>query len=119
MTETVENLETIENRSEAINEVSVTETQPAPTNSENAATAETSNAPVTEGASVTENAATAETSSDVTPAPPAPAETTENTATAETSSDVTPAPAAPATPAPAETSTTEEGPHSVNPEDKL
>ena len=46
MTETVENLETIENRSEAINEVSVTETQPAPTNSENAATAETSNAPV-------------------------------------------------------------------------
>ena len=50
MTETVENLETIENRSEAINEVSVTETQPAPTNSENAATAETSNAPVTGGA---------------------------------------------------------------------
>ena len=42
MTETVENLETIENRSEAINEVSVTETQPAPT-TENAATAETSN----------------------------------------------------------------------------
>ena len=46
MAETVENLETIENRSEAINEVSVTETQPAPTNSENDATAETSNAPV-------------------------------------------------------------------------
>lgn len=45
MTETVENLETIENRSEEINEVSVTETHPAPTNSENAATAETSNVP--------------------------------------------------------------------------
>ena len=44
MTETVENLETIENRSEAINEVSVTETQPAPA-TENTATAETSNAP--------------------------------------------------------------------------
>lgn len=44
MTETVENLETIENRSEAINEVSVTETQPAPT-TENSATAETSNEP--------------------------------------------------------------------------
>ena len=82
MTETVENLETIENRSEAINEVSVTETQPAPTNSENAATAETSNAPVTEGASVTENAATAETSN----APVTEgASVTENAATAETS----------------------------------
>ena len=67
MTETVENLETIENRSEAINEVSVTETQPAPT-TENAATAETSNA---------EEAQPAQ------PAQPAPA--TENTATAETS----------------------------------
>lgn len=43
MTETVENLETIENRSE---EVSVTETPAsAETNSENTATAETSNAP--------------------------------------------------------------------------
>ena len=72
MTETVENLETIENRSEAINEVSVTETQPAPTNSENAATAETSNAPVTEGASVTENAATAETSTTPETADPKP-----------------------------------------------
>lgn len=61
MTETVENLETIENRSEAINEVSVTETQPAPT-TENTAIAETSNAPVTEGAPATENTATAETS---------------------------------------------------------
>lgn len=75
MTETVENLETIENRSEAINEVSVTETsagaetpttEPAvETNSENTAAAETSN---------TEEAQ---------PAQPAPA--TENTATAETS----------------------------------
>nr|DAP76497.1 MAG TPA: hypothetical protein [Caudoviricetes sp.] len=47
MTETVENLETIENRSEAINEVSVTETPTtAETNSENSAVAETSNAPV-------------------------------------------------------------------------
>lgn len=62
MTETVENLETIENRSEAINEVSVTETQPAPTNSENAATAETSNAEEAQPAPATENAATAETS---------------------------------------------------------
>ena len=85
MTETVENLETIENRSEAINGDSVTETQPAPTNSENAATAETSNAPVTEGASVTENAATAETSNAEEAQPAQPAPTTENTATAETS----------------------------------
>ena len=61
MTETVENLETIENRSEAINEVSVTETQPAPT-TENAATAETSNAEEAQPAPATENAATAETS---------------------------------------------------------
>lgn len=83
MTETVENLETIENRSE---EVSVTETTasaetPATTetNSENTAAAETSN---------TEEAQ---------PAQPAPA--TENTATAETSN----APAQPeATEAPAE-----------------
>ena len=87
MTETVENLETIENRSEAINEVSVTETQPAPT-TENTATAETSNAPVTEGAPTTENTATAETSNaeEAQPAQPAqPAPATENTATAETS----------------------------------
>ena len=66
MTETVENLETIENRSEAINEVSVTETPTtAETNSENSAIAETSNA------------------EEAQPAQPAPA--TENTATAETS----------------------------------
>nr|DAP03808.1 MAG TPA: hypothetical protein [Caudoviricetes sp.] len=64
MTETVENLETIENRSEAINEVSVTETQPAPT-TENTAIAETSNAEEAQPAQpaqATENAATAETS---------------------------------------------------------
>ena len=73
MTETVENLETIENRSEAINEVSVTETQPAPA-TENTATAETSNA------------------EEAQPAQPAPA--TENTATAETSN----APAQPEAP---------------------
>lgn len=79
MTETVENLETIENRSEAINEVSVTETQPAPTNSENAATAETSNA------------------EEAQPAQPAP--TTENSATAETSN----APAQPEAPKAEET----------------
>nr|DAX74194.1 MAG TPA: hypothetical protein [Caudoviricetes sp.] len=88
MTETVENLETIENRSEAINEVSVTETQPAPTNSENAATAETSNAPVTGGAPASENIAAAETSNaeEAQPAQPAqPAPATENAATAETS----------------------------------
>ncbi len=83
MTETVENLETIENRSEAINEVSVTETQPAPT-TENAATAETSNAPVTEGAPATENIAAAETSN--APAQletPKAEETTETTETTE------------------------------------
>ena len=90
MTETVENLETIENRSEAINEVSVTEAQPAqPAQAtENAATAETSNAPVTEGAPTTENTATAETSNaeEAQPAQPTqPAPATENTATAETS----------------------------------
>lgn len=78
MTETVENLETIENRSEAINEVSVTETQPAPT-TENAATAETSNA------------------EEAQPAQPAP--TTENSATAETSN----APAQPEAPKAEET----------------
>ena len=93
MTETVENLETIENRSEAINEVSVTETaasaetpssEVAPT-TENNTTAETSNSPVTEVAPATENAATAETpnTEEAQPAQPAPA--TENTATAETS----------------------------------
>ena len=75
MTETVENLETIENRNEAINEVSVTET---------AAGAET---PTTEPAVETnsENTAAAETSNteEAQPAQPAPA--TENTATAETS----------------------------------
>lgn len=75
MTETVENLETIENRSEAINEVSVSET---------AAGAET---PTTEPAVETnsENTAAAETSNteEAQPAQPAPA--TENTATAETS----------------------------------
>lgn len=73
MTETVENLETIENRSEAINEVSVTETT---------ASAET---PSSEVAPTTENSAVAETSNteEAQPAQPAPA--TENTATAETS----------------------------------
>ena len=71
MTETVENLETIENRSEAINEVSVTETQPAPT-TENAAIAETSNA------------------EEAQPAQPAPA--TENTAIAETTEHTEPKP---------------------------
>lgn len=84
MTETVENLETIENRSEAINEVSVTVTQPAPT-TENAATAETSNAPVTEGALATENIAAAETSNAEEAQPAQPAPVTENAATAETS----------------------------------
>jgi hypothetical protein len=75
MTETVENLETIENRSEAINEVSVTET---PT------TAETSNAPVTGGAPATENAATAETSNaPAQPEAPKAEETTETTETTE------------------------------------
>lgn len=79
MTETVENLETIENRSEAINEVSVTETQPAPT-TENSASAETSNAPVTEGALATENSATAETSNEpAQPEAPKAEETTERT----------------------------------------
>ena len=78
MTETVENLETIENRSEAINEVSVTETQPAPA-TENTATAETSNA------------------EEAQPAQPAP--TTENSATAETSN----APAQPEAPKAEET----------------
>ena len=86
MTETVENLETIENRSEAINEVSVTETQPAPA-TENTATAETSNA---------EEAQPAQ------PAQPAPA--TENTATAETSN----APAQPEAPKAEETPETAE-----------
>lgn len=72
MTETVENLETIENRSEAINEVSVTETaagaetpttEPAvETNSENTAAAETSNTEEAQPAPATENTATAETS---------------------------------------------------------
>ena len=81
MTETVENLETIENRSEAINEVSVTETQPAPT-TENTATAETSNAEEAQPAPTTENTAIAETSNaPVTEGAPV----TENTATAETS----------------------------------
>ena len=94
MTETVENLETIENRSEAINEVSVTETsagaetpttEPAvETNSENTAAAETSN---------TEEAQ---------PAQPAPA--TENTATAGTSN----APAQPEAPKAEETTETAE-----------
>lgn len=79
MTETVENLETIENRSEAINEVSVTETQPAPT-TENTAIAETSNAPVTEGAQATENIAAAETSNaPAQPEAPKAEETTETT----------------------------------------
>lgn len=82
MTETVENLETIENRSE---EVSVTETAAG---AETPATTETNS----------ENTATAETSKteEAQPAQPAPA--TENTATAETSN--APAqPEAPATPA--------------------
>ena len=79
MTETVENLETIENRSEAINEVSVTETQPAPT-TENAATAETSNAEEAQPAPATENAATAETSNaPAQPEAPKAEETTETT----------------------------------------
>ena len=60
MTETVENLETIENRSE---EVSVTETPAsAETNSENTATSETSNTKEAQLAPATENTATAETS---------------------------------------------------------
>lgn len=79
MTETVENLETIENRSEAINEVSVTETQPAPT-TENAATAETSNAEEAQPAPTTENTATAETSNaPAQPEAPKAEETTEHT----------------------------------------
>ena len=83
MTETVENLETIENRSEAINEVSVTETQPAPT-TENTAIAETSNAPVTEGAPATENIVAAETSNaPAQPEAPKAEETTETTETTE------------------------------------
>ena len=107
MTETVENLETIENRSEAINEVSVTETQPAPT-TENTAIAETSNAPVTEGAPATENTATAETSNteEAQPAQPAPA--TENTATAETSNTEEAQPAQPEAPKAEETTETTE-----------
>ena len=106
MTETVETLETIENRSEAINEVSVTVTQPAPT-TENAATAETSNAPVTEGELATENIAAAETSNaeEAQPAQPAqPAPVTENAATAETSN----APAQPEAPKAEETTETTE-----------
>ena len=83
MTETVENLETIENRSEAINEVSVNETQPAPT-TENTAIAETSNAPVTEGAPATENIVAAETSNaPAQPEAPKAEETTETTETTE------------------------------------
>lgn len=79
MTETVENLETIENRSEAINEVSVTETQPAPT-TENAATAETSNAEEAQPAPTTENTAIAETSNaPAQPEAPKAEETTETT----------------------------------------
>lgn len=85
MTETVENLETIENRSE---EVSVTETAAG---AETPATTETNS----------ENTATAETSKteEAQPAQPAPA--TENTATAETSNAPAQpeAPEAPATPA--------------------
>ena len=71
MTETVENLETIENRSE---EVSVTETPAsAETNSENTATSETSNTKEAQLAPATENTATSETSN--APAQPeAPAE---------------------------------------------
>lgn len=79
MTETVENLETIENRSEAINEVSVTETHPAPT-TENAATAETSNAEEAQPAPTTENTAIAETSNaPAQPEAPKAEETTETT----------------------------------------
>ena len=83
MTETVENLETIENRSEAINEVSVTETQPAPT-TENAATTETSNAEEAQPAPTTENTAIAETSNaPAQPEAPKAEETTETTETTE------------------------------------
>ena len=79
MTETVENLETIENRSEAINEVSVTETHPAPT-TENTAIAETSNAEEAQPAPTTENTATAETSNaPAQPEAPKAEETTETT----------------------------------------
>ena len=79
MTETVENLETIENRSEAINEVSVTETHPAPT-TENTAIAETSNAEEAQPAPTTENTAAAETSNaPAQPEAPKAEETTETT----------------------------------------
>ena len=88
MTETVENLETIENRSE---EVSVTETAAG---AETPATTETNS----------ENTATAETSKteEAQPAQPAPA--TENTATAGTSN----APAQPEAPKAEETTETAE-----------